>query len=305
MPSSTFFTAPPDWHWLVILYFFFGGIAGGSYLIAALIDLFGRVADRPLARLGYIVAFVAAIFCPILLTADLTRAERFWHMLLQSKRLLPMFKYWSPISFGSWILLIFSLFAFVSFVGALAEGGRRRGPRWPGLLWLRRGPVGTAIAVIGGLFALAFAGYTGVLLDVTNRPIWADNQLLGLLFLASGATTAAALLALLSHWQATAAPDAEFRLARMETGTSLVELVVLVLLVLTLGQVAKVWLSAWGLLLVVGVVLAGILLPLALHWRPRLLGGLSAASASVLASVLALVGGFILRVVVILSAQAV
>ena len=66
MPSSTFFTAPPDWHWLVILYFFFGGIAGGSYLIAALIDLFGRVADRPLARLGYIVAFVAAIFCPTL-----------------------------------------------------------------------------------------------------------------------------------------------------------------------------------------------------------------------------------------------
>src|SRR5437867_141177 len=102
MPSSTFFTTPPEWHWLVILYFFLGGIAGGSFLIAALIDLFGAAVDRSLARLGYIVAFLAAIVCPIFLTLDLNRPERFWHMLLQDHTLRPMFKYWSPISFGSW-----------------------------------------------------------------------------------------------------------------------------------------------------------------------------------------------------------
>ena len=45
-PSDTFFTAPPNWSWLVILYFFLGGIAGGSYFIAALLDLFGDVRDR-------------------------------------------------------------------------------------------------------------------------------------------------------------------------------------------------------------------------------------------------------------------
>src|SRR6266511_1437929 len=37
--TDTFFTAAPRWEWFVILYFFFGGTAGGSYAIAALIDV--------------------------------------------------------------------------------------------------------------------------------------------------------------------------------------------------------------------------------------------------------------------------
>ena len=28
VPSSTYFSAPPDWGWLIALYFFFGGLAG-------------------------------------------------------------------------------------------------------------------------------------------------------------------------------------------------------------------------------------------------------------------------------------
>ena len=47
-PSDTYTTASPEWHWLVILYFFFGGIAGGSYALAALIYLFGAPDDRRL-----------------------------------------------------------------------------------------------------------------------------------------------------------------------------------------------------------------------------------------------------------------
>ena len=63
MPSDTFVTASPEWGWLVILYFFFGGIAGGSYALAALIHLFGAPEDRPLARIGYYVAFPAVLLC--------------------------------------------------------------------------------------------------------------------------------------------------------------------------------------------------------------------------------------------------
>ena len=40
VPSSTYFSAAPDWGWLIVLYFFFGGLAGGSYFLA--------VADRSL-----------------------------------------------------------------------------------------------------------------------------------------------------------------------------------------------------------------------------------------------------------------
>src|SRR5438067_13591582 len=67
VPSDTLFTQAPEWSWLVILYFFCGGIAGGSYFIAALIDLFGSDLDRPLARLGYYVAFPAVVLCGPLL----------------------------------------------------------------------------------------------------------------------------------------------------------------------------------------------------------------------------------------------
>ncbi len=39
--SDTVFTAPPHWQWLVILYFFFGGLAGGSYALGTLLRLAG------------------------------------------------------------------------------------------------------------------------------------------------------------------------------------------------------------------------------------------------------------------------
>ena len=300
MPSDTYFTAPPEWHWLVVLYFFFGGIAGGSYFIAALIDLFGDERDRPLARLGYFVAFPAVLLCGPLLILDLNRPERFWHMLVQSERWLPMLKWWSPMSVGSWALLVFSAFTFVSFVGSLTEVNVIR---WRPLHtvndWIRRGRLRGVFAAVGAAFGFFLASYTGVLLSVTNRPIWADTSLLGLLFLTSAASTSAALLLLLSWRRAAVSPDSRHWLERVDIRVTLLELVVLVAVVASLGRVAEEWLSVWGLWLLLGVVLVGILLPLTLHWRPRLLGNLSLPAASVLA----LVGGFILRAVVVLSSE--
>ena len=55
------------------------------------------------------------------------------------------------------------------------------------------------IAVIGGLVGFYVAGYTGVLLAVTNRPIWSDTPLLGMLFVVSAASISAALMILLAQ----------------------------------------------------------------------------------------------------------
>src|SRR5688572_14236943 len=120
-PSSTWFTTAPHWEWLIVFYFFIGGLAGGCYFLAALIDLYGRPEDRPLARLGYYVAFPCVVVSGILLTVDLGRPLRFWHMLIESNTYRPMFKYWSPMSVGAWALLIFGLFSFLSFLEALSE----------------------------------------------------------------------------------------------------------------------------------------------------------------------------------------
>lgn len=291
MPSSTFFTEPPHWHWLIVLYFFIGGLAGGCYFVAALLDAAGRPGERALARLGYLIAFPAVVVCGILLILDLTRPARFWHMLLQSETLRPMLKTYSPMSLGAWALLLFGGFAFLSFIGALARpSSPLRALRPPALL-------GWIISGLGGLFAFFLAGYTGVLLAVTNQPIWADTPLLGLTFLVSSASTSIALLLLLGSRRGWTPGLAALR--RLDTWVLILELIVLVALVISLGPVARAWLSVWGALLVVGVVGLGIVGPLVLHWRSRVAGGTGVAAAAALV----LLGGFLLRVVVVLSAQ--
>ena len=296
--SDTFFTSSPHWTWWIVFYFFVGGIAGTAFLLAALLDLFGRPADRPLVRLGYYVAFAGALISGFLLTVDLNRPERFWHMLIQSNTGLPMFKSWVPMSVGSWGLLLFSLFASLGALGALSEEGR--GPRL-----LQSGPVralrgrraSVVIAVLGSIFGLFLAGYTGVLLAVTNRPIWADSTLLGLLFLVSGASTGAATLILLGIWRRAGHPASLDWLDWFDKRVILIELLVLIVFLVSLGSVARVFLSWWGVALLLGVVGIGILGPLLLGRK----GDAGTRPHLVRSAAMVLLGGFLLRVVVLLS----
>jgi protein NrfD len=296
--SDTFFTSSPHWTWWIIFYFFVGGIAGTAFFLAALLDLFGRPADRPLVRLGYYVAFAGALISGFLLTVDLNRPERFWHMLIQSNTGAPMFKSWVPMSVGSWGLLLFSLFAFLGALGALGE--ERQSPRLlqsaPVRVLRRRGP-SVAIAVLGSIFGLFLAGYTGVLLAVTNRPIWADSTLLGLLFLVSGASTGAAALILLGIWRRAGHPASLAWLDWFDKRVLLIELLVLIVFLVSLGSVARVFISWWGLALLLGVVGIGIVGPLLLGRK----GSSATPSHLVRSASMVLLGGFLLRVVVLMS----
>src|SRR5574341_1602325 len=114
----------PHWQWLIVMYFFVGGIAGGAYFTSAIIELVGGPEDRPIARMGYIIAFPLALLCAALLILDLGRPERFWHMILYRKTFLPWPVWNSPISVGAYALLLFSLFSFLSFLDLLVETGR-------------------------------------------------------------------------------------------------------------------------------------------------------------------------------------
>jgi formate-dependent nitrite reductase membrane component NrfD len=296
--SDTFFTSSPHWTWWIVFYFFVGGIAGGAFLLASLLHLAGRPADRPLVRLGYYVAFVGAIISGILLTLDLNRPERFWHMLIESHTGQPMFKSWVPMSVGSWGLLLFGLFAFLAALAALSEErpGARLLQSAPVRVLGRPGP-SAVIAVLGSVFGLFLAGYTGVLLAVTNRPIWADSNLLGLLFLVSGASTGAAALTLLAIWRRAGHPASIDWLGWFDRRVLILELVVLTLFVVSLGSVAQVFLGWWGLILLLGVVGVGILAPLLLE-RKR---GSRASHRLARSAYLVLLGGFLLRVVVLFS----
>jgi len=294
-PSSTFFTLAPHWRWLIACYFFFGGLAGGSYFLAALIDFFGRREDRPLARTGYLIAFPCVVISGLLLIVDLSRPERFWHMLIESNTWQPMFKSYSPMSIGAWALLLFGLFSFVSFLGALADTDRLS---WRFARRFRRpGVFATLWSGLGALFGFYIAGYTGVLLAVTNRPIWSDSPILGLLFIVSAASISAALIILLAERSGWTMPGLR-SLERFDGWVLALELVLLFAFLLSLGSVFRVWMSAWGLLLL-AVIVAGMLLPLALRWRRRRISLLRLN----LSALLILLGGFLLRFTILFASE--
>lgn len=296
MLPDTFFTRAPLWEWYIIFYFFIGGIAGGCFFLAALLQLFGRRSDQPIVRLGYYIAFIGAVISGILLIVDLGRPDRFWHMMIQSKTGQPMFKYWSPMSVGAWGLLFFGAFATLAALGAAHAGGRLR---WRLAGRLAERPISTIIAVAGGVMGFFLAGYTGVLLSVTNRPIWADSSWLGVLYLLSAASSAAAILILLAR-RSSATADVD-GLERFDKYVLVLELIALIVFLATLGSAARAFLNAWGAVLLL-VVLAGILFPLLIGFgRVRQFRGRALTAGT--AAVFVLVGGFMLRVATILPSE--
>ena len=291
--SDTFFSGAPHWTWFIILYFFVGGIAGGACFLAAILDWFGRTEDRPVVRTGYYVAAWGAILCGLLLTVDLGKPLRFWHMLFQSENFPAiMFKAWSPISFGAWVVLSFGAFSVLSALGVMAEEGRIASPA---LRAMHRGALGKLVAGISALLGFSLAGYTGILLSVTNRPIWADSPWLGALFLASGASTGAATLILLAPGRGATERSLAW-LSSFDSQALVAELLILVVFLVSLGSVNRVWLSSWGwgLVLLVGVVGVGILAPLRLHARRQPVAD---------AARLVLLGGFLLRLATMFASE--
>ena len=300
---DTFFTTSPHWGWYIVLYFFVGGIAGGCCFLAGLLHFFGGPEDRPTIRAGYVIGLIGAVLSALLLTLDLTKPLRFWHMILMSHRGAPLFKPWSPMSVGAWGLLVFGGVTLMGTLGALGETRSR----WRGAAWLARGLPGALLAGSSALLGLFVAGYTGVLLAVTNRPIWAESPLLGALFLCSGVSTAAATLLLLRQRIGQAESTGRW-LTGYDRRLLALELVLLVGFLFSLGQVARVWIGWTGGVLLLGVVGAGIVAPALLEarsWRgePPAREVATRPRPGWLVPGLVLLGGFLLRLVVIAASS--
>jgi len=308
--AAEHFVRAPQWTWYILAYFFFAGLTGGSYALATLLRLVGEPRDEAAARLGFYTSFVTLLFCPVLLTTDLGASwSKFWHMLIDVTpgQVGLSFKYWSPMSVGVWALLIFGLFAAVSALESFALDRRDRDaigdPGRP-----IGGVLGRAFNAVGAIVALFIASYTGVLLSVSNQPVWSDTWMLGGLFLASGLAGSAALITLLTAFR----PAAAFSLARLHEADgyfSILELVLLVAFFITIAAAGTAsrtvpYLPLW-LLALVGI--GSSLVAARGHMRIRPAGGtavIARAGADTLAvSVLVLLGVLALRAAVIFSAQ--
>jgi formate-dependent nitrite reductase membrane component NrfD len=313
LADTEHFAGAPEWTWYILAYFFLAGLAGGSYFLSTLLRYWGRPTDEPVARLGFYVAFPAVVICPLLLTLDLTKPLRFWHMLVNTT---PgdaglTFKYESPMSVGVWALVVFSIFVAVSFADALVRDGKirlRLARRFSALL---EGVVGRVWHVIGAVFGLFIAGYTGVLLAVSNQPIWSDSWALGGLFLASGLTGSAALLLLLSHYRRDAAESSRSVLEIGGRLFALLEVLLLAVFLLTLindGALDEAFALPWLLLWLVAIVgtlpAIGGLLVGRFRATPGGAVAVDRVAGWALAPALVLIGVLALRAAVIFSAQA-
>jgi formate-dependent nitrite reductase membrane component NrfD len=272
------FSRSPGWGWYAVGYFFLGGLAAGLAVLGAAADLFGGQEHRAAARRAYRLAVPLLLAGSALLILDLTRPERFWHMLVRRTDGMPTFKPLSPMSVGAWALA-----AFGAGLGALAFGPT-----------LRDGAARRVVVATTAGLGFFVASYTGVLLASTHRPLWAETHWMGFLFLVSSASTAAALLAWASARSGEDALPSVAWLARFEVVVLWIEVCAIVALLASLGPAARMFASPWGVLLAAGVLGLGIVLPLLLHRLRR---------APALAASLVLVGGLLLRVVVVFSSE--
>jgi formate-dependent nitrite reductase membrane component NrfD len=265
----------PDWHLLIVWYFFLGGIAGGAYFTAAIADNFGSRKDTSVYRAGYILALLLVSVCGILLILDLGTPSRFLNMLMS-------FKFWDPMSIGAWMLGLFGGFAFVSSALSFVGGA--------GMAKLRR-----RLSLIGTLAGFFIAAYTGVLLSATALPFWREARLMGALFLASGASTGMAAISLLLYLFGESTGEGYKKVKRADRYAIVFELIVLAAFLALLGSAAGPIVAGhlaplfWG-----GLVVVGLLIPLVLD-----LSGLRLPGAVPAALILA--GGFILRYVIVMA----
>jgi protein NrfD len=287
----------PNWGWWIVLYFFVGGITGGVYFAAAWLDLFGDARDRGAIWLGHLLTLPLLILSTAFLVVDLQQPQRFWHMLFQSDRFpLPMLKPESPMSVGSLILTVFGAVAFVSFLDAILAGrdGRLHAPN------NRLGKVVSAIGAVGGL---ALAGYTGVVVNVTNIPVWGTSPWLGALFLFSGLSTGIAFLLLVARRFPSTTVE---KLEEADNYLMILELITLAVFLLGLGVIGSQFIlgNPPVLALFVLVVVVGLAVPFALRvWQGR---SRSSSRALIgLTSACVLVGGFVLRWAVLAAPQGV
>jgi formate-dependent nitrite reductase membrane component NrfD len=301
-----------DWPILIDVYFFLGGMAGGAFVIATIASLIDSRRYPEVVRAGYYVAGIALIPCPILLIVDLGLPARFLNMLMASKPSLDIgmsavtagpfhFKPYSPMSAGAWGLMAFSICAFLCAAETfLSDRHGRSFPR-----------VRVVAGTVGSVFGFFLAAYPGVLLGATARPLFVSAHWVGALFLAVGAATGGAAIVLVLGW--VRGPQARDHVARVMRVTSVAlvaELVAMVLLVVSVRAAGSAGLNAaLGQLLAgpysapfwLGAVLLGVVLPLLLQ---RGVIGRGAPQTMAVAATLVLVGGFLVKFVLIAAGQA-
>lgn len=281
------------WTWEIANYLFLGGLAAGIMILSAVVHLWRKQEVAPAA------AWRLPLWAFIALSAGMTTLFMDLEYKVHVFRFYTTLQPASPMSWGSWVLIIVYPLILLFIASVLRQGYPRLAAfaeRLPGVSYVLdlAQHWRTWIALASLPVGVALGIYTGILLSgFSARPFW-NTSILGPLFLISGLSTAAALAILLASNK-----QERHRFARIDVVIILVEMVLVALLIIGLSTGAQVQQEALGLifggpftlLFWGGFFTLGLVLPLALE-TAEMAGRFRLA---LLAPVLVLVGGFMLR----------
>lgn len=291
------------WGWEVPVYLFLGGVTAGLLIMVSVVVLLkGKEKVTEGMRRGLLLAPIALSLGMLALFIDLSYKLHVYRFYMTLKPAAPM-------SFGSWVLLLVYPILGLLILALPSQLLDRRVERWPlvgrdGQLRAWADRLLRPMAGIGILGGVALGIYTGVLLSVTvAHPLWSSGAL-GLMFLTSGFIAGVSVLSLLERDH-----EAKDLLTKVPAVATVVELLLVaswIIGLLTQGPIAR---EAVGTLLwgpyapaFLGfVVFGGMVVPLLLEG----LASFGKASHSRAVPVIALVGGFLLRVVIVAAGQSV
>lgn len=277
------------WGWEIAVYLFLGGLTAGLMILTGL--AWRRKEGPP-----HSLAFWGPMLAPVALSAGMFALFLDLEAKLHVFRFYTTFQWKAPMSWGSWILvLVFPAMLLMAWAAwTESKSASPDSDPFP----MRRFIAG--LNIVGGI---ALGIYTGLLLgNLGARPLW-NTPLLGPLFLASGLSSAAALLSLFEKDEA-----ARHRLAKLDAKFILSEALILGLVLLAMAAGGAAQRSSAQLLMGgpytavfwVPVVFMGMVLPLALErWSRQ-----GRAMATQWPAILVLIGGAALRAVVVFAGQA-
>ncbi len=219
------------WQWQIPVYLFLGGLVAGIVALAAILVLLGKEKQMKTA------ASQIPVLAPILLSLGMFALFLDLEYKIHVYKLYFTFKPASPMSWGSWILILFYPFNLFFIIIQLKNGF----PEFYENVLLKYIPAlekirdfltkySKPITYINLILGVTIGIYTGILLGTfAARPFW-NSAILGPLFLVSGLSAAAALIVLLSKNRE------EVKLfQRIDFGFLLLELLFLVLLIIELS----------------------------------------------------------------------
>lgn len=283
----------PIWGAPIAWYLFLAGLGGGAFTASAFLR-WRHPEARGMRRAGHVIAPAVVMVGLVLLMFD---AEAGFHSPLRFALLLT-----NPFSVMTWGVVFLAAFMAISLATAVLDVLNRRVPVW--------------LEAAGVVFAVCVAMYTGALLGVCKTfPLW-NNALLPILFLVSALSAGAASVLLAGALRYTDEFDKVGLLKKSHFFLPAVEAVLLASLCFitsftsTAGfaSVAGLLSGAWAAWFWIGLVLVGLAVPTAIEARLLFFASEDFERSSVARRMSAaadagvLVGGFLLRYLVVVAA---